>query len=484
MERSRTLGAVSARPHFHIAGIPIRIEPIFWVITAILGFRLQEPSLIAMWVAVVLVSILVHELGHAFALKIFGQNSSIVLHGFGGLTLSQRRLSRGQSIAVSLAGPLSALLLLGVPAVWADRVYGDDLWFDWATGGGGFGWYPALQFAVWVNIWWSVANLLPIRPLDGGNVMTEIVGIDKARIASVIFGAAAAVYAYLNFDGLQYAAFLAAFLAFINFSEYRRSRRGQLAPSAFDVDAPPPKGGGGVLPGHNAGPASRRPQPPSERGPHPSRRSVAPRHRPRDPDSHEAPVVPIANGMEPAAVEAMAWTMLRRGDGAGAQRLVQRASGGLSPFLVPTTKVAAGGDTDELRDAYLANPSGPSNLVPAAVVARSGMVLPLVQQLLSDGAAGRDAAGSIQTHLHYGEHFEHAAAAGEAIYAAGGTSRAQVAFDVAASWSKAGDADRALEWVRRAIADGFAAPNLLDGEPDLATVRQHPGWPEVRDLLT
>ena len=103
---------MSAKSHFRIAGIPVRIEPIFWIVTAFFAFGLQDLALIVMWIGVVLVSILVHELGHAFALKAFGQPSSIVLHGFGGVTISQRRLTRGRSIVVSLAGSVTALALL------------------------------------------------------------------------------------------------------------------------------------------------------------------------------------------------------------------------------------------------------------------------------------------------------------------------------------------------------------------------------------
>lgn len=214
-----------------------------------LGFNLGEPALIVVWIGVVFVSILVHEFGHAMALKAYGQTSSIVIHGFGGLTLSQRRLSRGQSIVVSLAGPTSALILLGIPAVLADRRWGDELWFDWAVAGGGFGWYPLLRFAVYVNIWWSLANLLPIRPLDGGNVMTQLIGLDRARVASVVTAGAAAVVAFVFVEDLRYVAFFAAFLAYVNYAEYRNSRRGPGGPSAFDVEGPAPRGGGGFLPG-------------------------------------------------------------------------------------------------------------------------------------------------------------------------------------------------------------------------------------------
>ena len=81
---------MNAKAHFHVLGIPVRIEPFFWIAAVLLAYNLGDARLILMWVAVVLVSVLVHELGHAVALKAFGQSSVIVLHGFGGLTFSQR----------------------------------------------------------------------------------------------------------------------------------------------------------------------------------------------------------------------------------------------------------------------------------------------------------------------------------------------------------------------------------------------------------
>lgn len=470
---------MSAKPHFRVAGIPVRVEPVFWIVTVFFAINLSDARLIIMWTAVVLVSILVHELGHAFALKAFGQPSSIVLHGFGGLTLSQRRLDKVQSILVSLAGPLTAMALLGVPAyLLRESDLGRDIQFRYDFDGG-FGLWPLLVFAVYVNIWWSIANLLPIRPLDGGNVMTELIGIDKARILSVVVGAGAAIWAYTHSDAFRYAAFFAAFLAFINFAEYRRARQGQQGPSTFDIEGPAP--GGGSAPG----------VPPTRGGPSPTSRPARPGGRragwPTAPPAHRPPMAPAqappSEGVDAASIEATAWNLLRRGDGANAKRVLARTTAPVGPFVGPTARLAAGEGVDALVAAYLTNPSGPSNLVPATIAADRGEAVVIARRLVDAGPPGPEAAGSLQTHLHYAERFADAAAVGEVVHAAGPPGRAQVAFDVGCSWSRAGDVERALSWVRQAIADGFAAPALLDGEPDLAPVRAHSGWGEVRSTL-
>ena len=197
----------------------------------------------------------------------------------------------------------------------------------------------------------------------------------------------------------------------------------------------------------------------------------------------EPTVAELGGGVEPAAAESFAWNLLRRGDVPGARRILQRATGPVGPFVRETVDLAATGNLDELVAAYVANPSGPSNLVTAAVAAESGQALPLAQRLVAEGAPGIEAAGSIQTHLHYGERFGPAAQVGEVVYAASGPNRAQTAFDVACSWSRAGEPERAIRWVRTAVSDGFAAPRLLDGEPDLALARSHPDWDEIRATL-
>ena len=139
---------------------------------------------------------------------------------------------------------------------------------------------------------------------------------------------------------------------------------------------------------------------------------------------------------------------------------------------------------DELFErAYTTQPGGPPNLVVAGLLADAGRAVPVARRLVAKGSAGADAAGSLQTHLHYAGHYAAAAEVGELIYAAAPRSPAQTAFEVACSWSRAGSADAALRWVDIAIEQGFTAGKLLDGEPDLEAARLEPEWPVVRARL-
>ena len=207
-----------ADAHFRLAGIPVRVEPVFWIIVVLFGFRARTGWSLAVWVLVVFVSILLHELGHAVAYRMFGARATITLTAFAGLTHGPRLDGRWRRIAVSLAGPLSALVLFGLPAMaLRDGEFGQQLLFDVVTGQTWQGWYLALSDLVFVNVWWSLVNLLPIRPLDGGNVMTEVVGVSRARVVSMAVAAAGAVYAWSV--GEQYVAFFAVLLGFMNHSE-------------------------------------------------------------------------------------------------------------------------------------------------------------------------------------------------------------------------------------------------------------------------
>ncbi len=139
-------------------------------------------------------SILLHELGHALAFRKFGASSFITLHGMGGTTASfnAQRLTDRQHILVSLAGPLSQLILLGLPALAARYYYGpyDQLGFF-------------LRNMVYINVGWALVNLLPIYPLDGGQVLHRLLRVRNvsdpwkiSQIVTVLVGIPLAYVAY------------------------------------------------------------------------------------------------------------------------------------------------------------------------------------------------------------------------------------------------------------------------------------------------
>lgn len=179
---------------WRMLGIPVRVHPLFWLIALLLGLGLPLVYL-PVWVICVFVSILIHELGHVLAGKLFGSQGHILLYSFGGLAIGSGRLpERWQRIAVSLAGPAAQFLLaflLAIPYVGYAAARGPDgiEFLDYLFG---------ILFGI--NIFWAVLNLMPIWPLDGGQVSREIFqalmpadGLRISLIVSLVFAVLLAV---------------------------------------------------------------------------------------------------------------------------------------------------------------------------------------------------------------------------------------------------------------------------------------------------
>jgi Zn-dependent protease len=113
-----------------------------------------------LWVPVLFISILVHELAHAAMIGALGYGSShVVLGGMGGVTINERRARPFHDMLISLAGPVSSFLLAYLFHLARTRVgfVEQDLMLRALV--------PMLQMA---NIVWGVFNLVPVAPLDGG----------------------------------------------------------------------------------------------------------------------------------------------------------------------------------------------------------------------------------------------------------------------------------------------------------------------------
>ncbi|MET0697122.1 MAG: hypothetical protein ABWZ58_06810, partial [Acidimicrobiia bacterium] len=95
-------------PTFRLIGIPVTIRPSFLLIAALIGFTSRRPLVyLVAWVAIVFVSILIHELGHAITARSYGAEVEIELNGIGGLTswsVPGKELGPGQRALVAAAG--------------------------------------------------------------------------------------------------------------------------------------------------------------------------------------------------------------------------------------------------------------------------------------------------------------------------------------------------------------------------------------------
>lgn len=224
---------------FSIAGFPIRVHPLFWLIALLLGST-GDLATIPIWILVVFVSVLIHELGHALAFRFYGIRSQIVLHGMGGLTIPEATPwgsgwanvspSPKQEIAISLAGPFAGftfaiLIMAGVTisggSLLTSRLFGIlPLPLTAIMPFGGNLLSVFVTMLLFVNVFWGIFNLLPVFPLDGGQVTRNALiqfdpmgGVRKSLWVSVIAGGVIALAGLLLMRSI-YIAFLFGLLAF------------------------------------------------------------------------------------------------------------------------------------------------------------------------------------------------------------------------------------------------------------------------------
>lgn len=182
---------------FRVFGIPVRLDFTFLVIVLVGGFR--RPEDIAAWSLAAFLAVLAHELGHALTARAFGvRGISITLFALGGVTTypAVPRLAPGRQFLVSAAGSAVGLVVGG-----AAFILGRAGVFDGAD-------RVVLVFVsslVWVGAVFGLFNWLPVRPLDGGQMMTSLLELatDRrradtiARIVSLGVGSIAAVLAFV-----------------------------------------------------------------------------------------------------------------------------------------------------------------------------------------------------------------------------------------------------------------------------------------------
>ncbi|MFO0941723.1 MAG: peptidase [Pirellulales bacterium] len=250
---------------FNFFGFPTRVTWTFWLAGAVLGWSWSQsldavariagldspgpPALLLIWIGCVFVSILIHELGHALAFRQFGQRAYIVLYHFGGLAVNdsytswdgarRSRTSPKEDLIISAAGPAAQLLLalivgvigykLGMYSSWITQLLGlPPIRAGEMTSITQLAFFDAL---VTTSVFWALINLAPVLPMDGGNIMYNLMIMYGARDAwllsrqvsigvSIVMGL---VFARLfgGTNGIMFFLFAA-----MNWQEIQQGRRG------------------------------------------------------------------------------------------------------------------------------------------------------------------------------------------------------------------------------------------------------------------
>ena len=235
--------------NWRMFGIPIRVHPSYWLVSALFAWPLAEigPEYLLIGMGCMFVSLMAHELGHALMFRAYHMRSGILLYSFGGLTFPEGPLpERSWRIIVTLAGPLANFLLLGI-------VWGSNYVEPWSMTNR----YTAVAYLILfqINLYWGLLNLLPVFPLDGGQISRELwtkhrprTGVVISLQLSIAVAIAFSVYAFAcHFNVLPpelripwlspglFAAILFGILALENYTQLQVAR----SSSYFDNDRSP-----------------------------------------------------------------------------------------------------------------------------------------------------------------------------------------------------------------------------------------------------
>jgi stage IV sporulation protein FB len=147
---------------FTAFNIPVRVSPFFLLILWLFG-RQRDLQAGMIWGLCITVSILVHEFGHALVARRLGLGPDVLLHGFGGRTAHSPAETRMDDALIVASGPAAGLLLgvLTLLVLFVLRLVAPEALAEKAVA-------ESIEALLFVNLGWSVFNLLPMWPLDGG----------------------------------------------------------------------------------------------------------------------------------------------------------------------------------------------------------------------------------------------------------------------------------------------------------------------------
>lgn len=201
--------------------VPIHIHPLFWLSALLVGWLYTHTVVgTAVCVCVVLCSLLIHEFGHALTALFFQQEASVYLVAFGGLTVRRgKKLKLWQEFCVILNGPLmgmAAFLLASLLQLWLKQLPALSV--------------KALELFLFINFYWSLLNLIPLVPLDGGRLMLilfeSVLGLRGMRaglITSFLLSLGLAVFFFTQ--GVHLPALLVLLFSFESLRDWLASRK-------------------------------------------------------------------------------------------------------------------------------------------------------------------------------------------------------------------------------------------------------------------
>jgi stage IV sporulation protein FB len=149
-------------------GIPIQfgaslmILPLFVLVN---GVSLGNLIYGTLFIAILILTITLHELGHGWACHVLGiPVRRIMIGGAGGFTEQGRSATRSQDELIVAMGPIVNIVIWAAGSLLLGHL-----------GYGSLGLLStALAMLVWFNFYIALFNLIPVLPLDGGKLLNLV----------------------------------------------------------------------------------------------------------------------------------------------------------------------------------------------------------------------------------------------------------------------------------------------------------------------
>ena len=440
---------------FRIGSIPVLVHPGHWLWGLIFGLTAgvtDDPGMriavVLIWIAIVFVSVLFHELGHALSFRAFGYSPTIQLLMFGGVTTpgTDGPLPWGRDVISTLAGPLFGSSL-GV-LCWVLAARHPDGLLGYSLG-----------HAALANFVWAVFNLLPVLPLDGGRVSRAVLGrafgkggVAAAHALGVLTCAGLAYLLYRKGWAAPVTLVFLLLFAFQNFQALMTVWRS-------DPDSAPPRELVEAEALYRAGQIAAA----RERATGLLRANLPPSIRSR---IHHL----------------LGWAALKEGEGRRALDEFSQVQG--RPVELPAVAGAFSLIGDDLRALPLWEQAARQTRDPSVLHEWAGTLIRLGRTGEAEAIPGVDAASAYacaeRVAFLRGAYSEAARFGEESLARRASPERA---YDVACAYARAGDVRRALLLLERARDLGFSDPEAARTDPDLSGLAGEPRFQAWLDSL-
>lgn len=197
---------------FKFLDIPVRISPAFWLFIIFFTRIYENPSIEKIILGVIFaLSLLVHEYGHALTARYFGARPEIYLEAFGGYAAHYGRVTSWQDFWITVNGPLfESLLILQAYLILKSGMFQND-YINYF-----------LYITMRLNIIWCLLNLIPVKPLDGGQIVRILLGERASTLIGM--GAVIVMAPWLYYQGFLFFSVLLLIFGFQNFQQWQESK--------------------------------------------------------------------------------------------------------------------------------------------------------------------------------------------------------------------------------------------------------------------